>query len=446
MAFCPTLLTDLQDSDTESLVNQINRAAGLGIRVSFGFLDSSNGLQNKSVLSAIEHSGGIYNTIVGVASSNQFINLVIVNGLTTNDNPQGSNSTLVAGLSISHFISGSQTQTIIYTAQSGEIIHFTIQSIDAGSLAVQVMFGGQTLNSTTVNDTQSYGYGYGYGYGYSSSNDLVIHSPDAGEIDIKVTASNAAAESMFVVGAKSNMPVQNCTVGVGGGVGGGNPKKTAAIVAGVIVPIIAITAIVGAYYWWKHMKGGKAAPSASGQEPPVHPEKLSPPSHPFESTALPPPIKPGDTHLSHQPDHNDNPDCSCSEPSDDEEKPMQNNAQSPHDKHKLRKHRHKKKNDDDRHHHHLDRQHPCYDITCPLNDPLHMCQDLNIPCVCEDEKCALNGKEHKCSNDQWRCTCTDEECRVNKERKKERRRKMSQGVAITGVKEGFSVAISHVTQ
>jgi hypothetical protein len=81
-----------------------------------------------------------------------------------------------------------------------------------------------------------------------------------------------------------------------------------------------------------------------------------------------------------------------------------------------------------------------------LNDPLHMCQDLNIPCVCEDEKCALNGKEHKCSNDQWRCTCTDEECRVNKERKKERRRKAAQGVAITGAKGGLSATISQVTQ
>src|SRR5450432_1785353 len=75
---CPTLLTDLQDSDTQSLIDQINRATGLGIRVSFGFLDSSNGLQDKGVLLAIQNSRGIYNTIVDEASSSSFINLGVV--------------------------------------------------------------------------------------------------------------------------------------------------------------------------------------------------------------------------------------------------------------------------------------------------------------------------------------------------------------------------------
>jgi hypothetical protein len=222
------------------------------------------------------------------------------------------------------------------------------------------------------------------------------------------------------------------------GGGGGNSNKTAVIAAGVIVPIVAIMALVGAFYWWKYIKGGKGAPKAGGREP------LSDPEKPFESTSSPPPIKPGNTHPDSQPDHKDDPDCSCSEPSDDEANPTQNTAQNPHDKHKRFKHKHKK-NHDDRHHHHLNRLHLCYNVKCPLNDNLHMCQDPNMPCVCEDKRCTLNEKEHECKDDQQKCTCTDQECPVNKKKKKERRRKAVQGVALTGVKVGFSVAISHVT-
>ncbi|KAI9782460.1 MAG: hypothetical protein M1839_004946 [Geoglossum umbratile] len=410
------VFTDGVDENTASLVSQINRAAGLGIRVSFGFLDPSDTTQDKQVLLAIQNSGGIYNTIFDVASSDQFINLVLVNGITKNDNPQGSNSTLIAGLSIAHFISGSQTQLITYNAQSGEIIDFSIQSVDAGDLAVQALFGGKTLNSTTVNETQSLDPS-------ANASDLFVHSPGDGEIDIKVTANNANSDSIFVVGAKSNMPTQNCTVAVTKGGGKSNKGK---IAAGVTVPIIVIAALVGAFYWWKHGKLAPSAPSQgpSGQGPPGGPEK-------------PPPMSPGDTLPSQYPQYPPYPPYP--QTPQYPQYLLQSDAQNPQNKHKFRTHRFKKGGDDDRHHHHLDREHPCYGMSCPLSDPAHRCQDPNTPCACEDEKCALNGKDHKC-DERWKCPCIDKECPVTKERKRERRMK---GGAVASVKAVFNVG-SHM--
>ncbi|KAI9862978.1 MAG: hypothetical protein M1813_004151 [Trichoglossum hirsutum] len=402
------VFTDGVDSDTTSLVSQIDRAAGLGIRVSFGFLDSSGNTQDKLVLLAIQNSGGIYNTIFDAASSNQFINLVLINGITRNDNPQGSNSTLIAGLSLAHIISGSQTQSIRYNALSGEVIDFSVESVDAGSLTVQAVFGGKTLNSTTVNDTQS-------SILSNEASDLFVSSPGDGEIDIKVTAENAASNSIFVVGATSNKPIQNCTVPV---TGGGGRSKKGAIAAGVTVPIIAIAALVGAFYWWKHVKAGKLASSAPGQGPPGGPEKLPPTS----------PMSPGDTISSQYPQYPQYP-----------QNPPQSHAQNPQNKHKLHRYRFKKGGDDGHHHHHLDREHPCYDMSCPLSDPAHRCQDPNIPCACEDEKCVLNGKDHKC-DERWKCPCIDKECPVTKEKKREQRMK---GGAVASVKAVFSVG-SHM--
>ncbi|KAH0564963.1 hypothetical protein GP486_001640 [Trichoglossum hirsutum] len=402
MAICPALLTHLQDSDTASLVGQINRAAGLGIRVSFGFLDSSGNTQDRLVLLAIQNSGGIYSTIFDAASSKQFINLVLVNGITKNDNLKGSNSTLIAGLSLAHIISGSQTQSITYNALPGEVIDFSVQSIDAGDLTVQAMFGDKTLNSTTVNDTQSF-------FTSNKASDLFVRSPGDGEIDIKVTAKNAAPDSIFIVGATSNMPIQNCTVPV---TGGGGKSKKGAIAAGVTVPIIVIAALVCAFYWWKHVNAGKPVSSAPGQGPPGGPEKIPPTS----------PMSPGDTTSSQYPQY-----------------PPQSHAQNPQNKHKFHKYRFKMGGDDSHHHHHLDREHPCYDMSCPLSDPAHRCQDPNIPCACEDEKCVLNGKDHKC-DERWKCPCIDKECPVTKKRKREQRMK---GGAVASVKAAFSVG-SHM--
>src|SRR2546421_12940334 len=140
----------MQDSDTATLVDEINRASGLGIRVSFGFLDATSSVQDKTVLAAIKSSGGVYATITTEDASNNFINFAILNGLTYNDNPQGNNSTLLAGLSIADFISGSQTKSVTYNAQANEKVNFTLQSIGAGNLTAKALFGGKVLGSAST--------------------------------------------------------------------------------------------------------------------------------------------------------------------------------------------------------------------------------------------------------------------------------------------------------
>src|SRR5436190_10674174 len=136
----------MKDSSTSTLVDQIDRASRLGIRVSFGFLDASSSLQDQTVLAAIRNSGGVYATITTEDASNNFINFAILNGLTYNDNPQGNNSTLLAGLSIADSISGSQTKSVTYNAQAHEKIIFSVESIDAGNLTAQALFGGKVQN------------------------------------------------------------------------------------------------------------------------------------------------------------------------------------------------------------------------------------------------------------------------------------------------------------
>jgi hypothetical protein len=171
----------------------------LGIRVSFGYLADDTSAQPVEVLSAIRASNGVYATITVAAGAQNYINYVILNGLTYNDNPQGYSDQLLAGLAETHFISGSDSKTLVYTASAGEAITFYVTSISAGTLSAVATMNGKTLDQTTA----SYSYGY-----------LYVTAPSAGQIQVVVTASNAPTDSMFSVETSSNVPIKNCTVGV----------------------------------------------------------------------------------------------------------------------------------------------------------------------------------------------------------------------------------------
>ncbi|KIX93438.1 uncharacterized protein Z520_10857 [Fonsecaea multimorphosa CBS 102226] len=229
------VFTDGEDSSTQDLVDQINRATSLGIRVAFGFLDDSSSLQDTDVLSAIMHSGGRYFTIQNYNASKAFIDGIIVNGLTHNDNPDGDTTTLLAGLDASHFISGSETQTMIYSARAKEQLTFNVQSVDAGTLTVQIVSGGKTLDKGQSDYYSSY-----YSDGYS------VVAPSTDTIDVKVTADNAAKNSIFVVGVTSNLPPENCTVGVGDA-----PKKNNVpqIVEGTVSSVVGLVVLAGIGYF-----------------------------------------------------------------------------------------------------------------------------------------------------------------------------------------------------
>lgn len=432
------VFTDGEDVYTSLLVDAINNATSLGIRVSFGFLDDDSSYQDKEVLVAIGKSGGIYSTITSEDSSQNFINYAILNGLTTKDNPAGDNSTLLAGLATAHFTGGSQTQTITYNARAHEHIDFTIESIDAGSLTAELLFSGKSKNKTEV----SY-----YNNGY-----LSYSAGSAGEIDIKVSATNAPADSLFVVGAVSNMPAQNCTVGVGS-VGGGGLSTGGKAGLGVGIPlVVGLFGLLG-YFLWKNwgklpkfpklkipdLYSGPHGAQAMSWDPQ--------PSHGLEKAvaSVPPsyPLKPG-------PDETHHSIHSVSSLSDSipSAVPPATNPANKHHKLRLKK----RKADQEYHHHHLPPGHPCYvsdcsqaqtlhqckDYRCLCADPTnpmpnHKCEDIKFPCACTDPECPSNNPKHTCLDPEYPCACSDETCPLSEEQKKKRRTDMAFGFGLKGV-------------
>jgi hypothetical protein len=199
-------------------------------------MSSSASYQDGDVLGAIMHSGGQYSTVFSATTANSFVNLVLVNGLTENDNPSGTQSQLLGGLSVSRFISGSDTVTVTYDARDNEIIDFTVESVDAGTLDIQAVLNGKVV------DESSTLYSSGY---------LSVSTKDSGKVDIKVKANGAPQDSIITVGATSNLPTQNCTVGVQGG-GSGLSKGG---IAGLSIGLIGVFAGVGVglFYLLKHV-------------------------------------------------------------------------------------------------------------------------------------------------------------------------------------------------
>jgi hypothetical protein len=303
------ILTIVQDSSTSTLVSQIKAASDLGIRVSFGFLDASASVQDPLVLGAVMRSGGRYATITDSASAQDFIKLVLVNGLTTNDNPSGSQDILLGGLSVSKFISGSDTVTISYNARSNESIVFSVQSVDAGTIKAQASLNGKVVDKGTSS---------------FSSTTLTVAAPNGGKIDIAVQAQSAPKDSIVVVGAVSNLPSQNCTVGIGGG--GGN-KVAKSVGLGLGLPALFAVIGAGCYFFYKHFYGPKTPAGTHGtptyvgdQVPSTVPpaEKLV---EPFvqQFSSVPPMVPPPKgSPPKNQTSDNDNPDKNTDEADPDD--------------------------------------------------------------------------------------------------------------------------------
>lgn len=129
------VLTDGEDASIDDLVAQLNRAASLGIRVSFGFLNpgDSTDTQDPSVLATILGTGGIYSTIDSDVAQAQFVNLVLTHGLADVDAPSSGTTLLLPGLTTAGNVSASSKAAVFtYDAQAGEALNFTVTSITAG--------------------------------------------------------------------------------------------------------------------------------------------------------------------------------------------------------------------------------------------------------------------------------------------------------------------------
>ncbi|KAK4205202.1 hypothetical protein QBC40DRAFT_260856 [Triangularia verruculosa] len=243
------VFTDGSDSDTDELVSAIRNATSQDIRVSFGYLDSTASAQPQEVLRALRDSKGVYATITIAAGSQNFINYVLLNGLTTQDNAQGAGDRLLAGLATTQFVSGSSPVSLKYTAEQGENANFTVISFTGDRLTVEAKAGGQTFQSETKIAT--------------SRQFINLTVPSNGEVELLVTATNSPVDGLFSMLTNSNRPIKNCTVGV---IGAGSGGLSAGAKAGVGIGVIAAVVGLGAagFYAYKHFFAtGPGAPAAA---------------------------------------------------------------------------------------------------------------------------------------------------------------------------------------
>lgn len=206
--------------------------------MSFGYLDTGSS-QPDEVLLALRDSKGVYATIAFAAGSQNFVNYVLLNGLTYQDNPQGAGDRLLSGLGTTQFISGSSTVALKYGAERGEIVNFTVVSFTSDRLSVEAKMGGQSLYASTR--------------ATSSRQFFEVTAPGTGQLDLFVTSPDSPTDGLFSVLTNSNQPIKNCTVGVAAKEGGLTPGATAGVAIGVIA---AVAALAGGSFWaYKHHFG-----------------------------------------------------------------------------------------------------------------------------------------------------------------------------------------------
>jgi Mg-chelatase subunit ChlD len=199
------VFTDGEDSPVSGrtlTIDQIKRAGGLGIRVSFGFLSVDSSNQNREILSAILESGGIYVTIGRASDQQTFISLVLAHGLTGIDT-SGTNSstTLIPGLGTAAFLSQTGPNTFTYTAKASETFNITVTAIDPIDLTVTLR-DVKTNTDIKSNSTGSTGVAF-----------LEYTAPSDMDVEVVVTAANTSTTGIFSISLNSSIPFNNnCTI------------------------------------------------------------------------------------------------------------------------------------------------------------------------------------------------------------------------------------------
>jgi Protein of unknown function (DUF3659) len=330
---------------------------------------------------AILNSGGYFSVITDSSSATGFVDVALANGLTYNDNPQGYNGTLFAGLSTSRLLKSGQSSVIMYDARNSEDLDWTISTYNISKLDVVATLGGKTVETTSVTSDSFDSLGSG---------GFFVSAPKTGQVQIKITAGsllNGETEGMVVVGVTSNMPFDNCTLTIGAlpttNSRGGLTARTKAGIAFGVIGIVGLF-VAAMYFLFKCWPKGRGPhtghqphhppviekgpintvqaippyPPQSDQTPPESPPTVSQPMYPPNSTySIPPTFPPQTQAPPAQPEqhpndqHNDasGSDMSGSEESgtEDEKNPGQqqnpNNQQDPSHHHKLKVKRVKRK-------------------------------------------------------------------------------------------------------
>jgi len=188
-------------------IAEIQRAGSLGIRVSFGFLAIENADQDPGILKAILHTGGIFEAFNDATSQENFIALVLLNGLTGIDTKgEGGRTLLLSGLTTSSLLSLTGPNTFAYSARQGETFNITISTKDDLNLVV-------TLRDAQVNiDIAS------QAANITAPGFMKYTAKSSMDIEVVVTASNPSPDGVFSIELQSDIsgsdncqPITNTT-------------------------------------------------------------------------------------------------------------------------------------------------------------------------------------------------------------------------------------------
>lgn len=248
------------------------------------------------------NSGGYFSVITDASSAIAFIDVAIANGLTYNDNPQGYNGTLFAGLSTSRLLKAGQSSLVVYDARDGEELDWTISTYNISQLNVVATLNGKTVETTSV-ASDAFNDDIGSG-------EFNVSAVNAGQVQIKIhTGSllNGESDGMIVVSVDSNLPFDNCTLTIGklpdiNGGGGGLSKGGK---AGIAVGVIAlVTGVAGGVYFLTKYWPKSPVPNTVPQTPHPPPMEKAPfvsVNEPIQPTYFIPPAVPPIPPLSQAP-------------------------------------------------------------------------------------------------------------------------------------------------
>lgn len=185
------VLTDGEDSSITLLIGQLTRAQSLGIRVSFGFLSPSLPAGVQSLLTAILNTGGRYGTISNAVGQQSFINSVLLNGLTGNDNGSSA-SVLYPDVAIAGRVSSTESQTYSYTAQPGEKLNFTVLALSGQALDLTLRDAKASTDITKAS-TDAKGRG-----------SLIYEATSSFDLGLVISTTNTTS-GLFTVGVNSSL-------------------------------------------------------------------------------------------------------------------------------------------------------------------------------------------------------------------------------------------------
>lgn len=186
------VLTDGEDGSITLLIGQLSRAQSLGIRVSFGFLSPTLPSGVQTLLTAILNTGGRYGTISNAGGQQSFINSVLLNGLTGNDNGGSGASVLYPDVAIAGRVSSAESQTYSYSAQPGEKLNFTVVALSGQTLDLTLR---DVKASTDIKKTSTDPKGHG---------SLTYETTSATELGLVISTTNSTS-GLFTVGVNSSL-------------------------------------------------------------------------------------------------------------------------------------------------------------------------------------------------------------------------------------------------